>query len=192
MASVPEGTGPDQLGSHTRLQFTRYVQPKPVGPAGRTPKCAAAPGRSASLISGDLGSRDPVDERERLGDDRERSQRSSRTRNPADTSAAITRGVSASPRSSARNCSAANSARSRQGPVRAWAGPIRTHFTITVRAAPAPRAAPARQARAQDAPSGRRRRVRGTDPSGGLAPRRGGRSPRKQASPQNIALARQR
>ena len=34
--------------------------------------------------------------------------------------------------------------------------------------------------------------VRGTDPSGGLAPRRGGRSPRKQASPQNIALARQR
>ena len=94
-----------------------------------------------------------------------RGARSSRTRNPAGTSAAITRGASASPRSSDRNCSAANSVRSRQGSARAWAGPVRTHFTITVRAAPAPRAALARQPRAQDAPTARRRPVRGRDPS---------------------------
>jgi hypothetical protein len=34
-------------------------------------ECVAAPGRGASLIPGDIGSRDPVEERERRGDDRE-------------------------------------------------------------------------------------------------------------------------
>ena len=67
-----------------------------------------------------------------------RGARSSRTRNPAGRSVAITRGASASPRSSDRNCSAANSVRSRQGSVRGLAGPVRTHFTIAVWPAPAP------------------------------------------------------